>query len=118
MLLYLILILLFYFFYFCFVFNDTATTEIYTYGHTLSLHDALSIAKPPSLLNQVRAGMRRLGMAVRSCAALAQRWTPRNAGTNPVTPISTVRAQFARYALKRNGGSTTACSELDRKSVV
>src|SRR3546814_10843630 len=27
---------------FCF-FNDTATTEIYTYGHTLSLHDALPI---------------------------------------------------------------------------
>src|SRR3546814_14611253 len=23
--------------------NDTATTEIYTYGHTLSLHDALPI---------------------------------------------------------------------------
>src|SRR3546814_19855042 len=27
----------------CFFFNDTATTEIYTYGHTLSLHDALPI---------------------------------------------------------------------------
>src|SRR3546814_12311362 len=26
-----------------FVFNDTATTEIYTYCHTLSLHDALPI---------------------------------------------------------------------------
>src|SRR3546814_1109170 len=26
-----------------FIFNDTATTEIYTYGHTLSLHDALPI---------------------------------------------------------------------------
>src|SRR3546814_8699156 len=26
-----------------FLFNDTATTEIYTYGHTLSLHDALPI---------------------------------------------------------------------------
>src|SRR3546814_5878204 len=25
------------------VVNDTATTEIYTYGHTLSLHDALPI---------------------------------------------------------------------------
>src|SRR3546814_9924008 len=24
--------------------NDTATTEIYTYGHTLSLHDAVPIA--------------------------------------------------------------------------
>src|SRR3546814_15795657 len=27
----------------CFFFNDTATTEIYTYRHTLSLHDALPI---------------------------------------------------------------------------
>src|SRR3546814_19248338 len=27
-----------------FLFNDTATTEIYTYLHTLSLHDALPIA--------------------------------------------------------------------------
>src|SRR3546814_3532254 len=34
-----------------FFFNDTATTEIYTYGHTLSLHDALPIytrqGRPP-----------------------------------------------------------------------
>src|SRR5216110_2950565 len=28
---------------FCFFFNDTATTEIYTSSHTLSLHDALPI---------------------------------------------------------------------------
>src|SRR3546814_3238374 len=28
---------------YCFFFNDTATTEIYTYVHTLSLHDALPI---------------------------------------------------------------------------
>src|SRR3546814_16612097 len=28
----------------CFFFKDTATTEIYTYGHTLSLHDALPIS--------------------------------------------------------------------------
>src|SRR3546814_16578689 len=39
-----------------FFFKDTATTEIYTYGHTLSLHDALPISshlstrptRPPS----------------------------------------------------------------------
>src|SRR3546814_7326531 len=32
-----------------FFFNDTATTEIYTYRHTLSLHDALPISRqePP-----------------------------------------------------------------------
>src|SRR3546814_17960034 len=28
----------------CLFFNDTATTEIYTYGHTLSLPDALPIS--------------------------------------------------------------------------
>src|SRR3546814_19302408 len=38
-------------FFVVFFFNDTATTEIYTYGHTLSLHDALPISmrtgRPP-----------------------------------------------------------------------
>src|SRR3546814_12649197 len=31
-------------FIFFFFFKDTATTEIYTYSHTLSLHDALPIS--------------------------------------------------------------------------
>src|SRR3546814_15099985 len=31
----------------CFFFHDTATSEIYTYLHTLSLHDALPIAHLP-----------------------------------------------------------------------
>src|SRR3546814_8560268 len=31
-----------------FFFNRTATTEIYTYGHTLSLHDARPISAAPS----------------------------------------------------------------------
>src|SRR3546814_19267271 len=30
---------------FCFVFHDTATTVIFTYCHTLSLHDALPISR-------------------------------------------------------------------------
>src|SRR3546814_10851973 len=33
------------------LFNDTATTEIYTYGHTLALHDALPISA------RIRAGV-------------------------------------------------------------
>src|SRR3546814_19117338 len=32
-----------YFIYLIFFFKDTVTTEIYTYGHTLSRHDALPI---------------------------------------------------------------------------
>src|SRR3546814_15074201 len=38
-------------------FKDTATTEIYTYGHTLSLHAALPISS--------RCGTGRYGCAVR-----------------------------------------------------
>src|SRR3546814_4629776 len=34
-----------------FDFNDTATTEIYTYCHTLSLHDALPICPQPRRLS-------------------------------------------------------------------
>src|SRR5213594_1160988 len=40
---YLFLLLFYFFFVFFFFFNDTATTEIYTSVHTLSLHDALPI---------------------------------------------------------------------------
>src|SRR3546814_1194268 len=31
----------------CFFFNDPPTPEIYTYAHTLSLHDALPISRRP-----------------------------------------------------------------------
>src|SRR3546814_10905291 len=36
-----------------FFFNDTATTEIYTYLHTLSLHDALPISAAGGRLDRV-----------------------------------------------------------------
>src|SRR3546814_12673025 len=42
-----------------FFFNDTATTEIYTYCHTLSLHDALPISlrgHPGEVVDQEVAG--------------------------------------------------------------
>src|SRR3546814_16281223 len=40
----------------CFLCNDPATTEIYTYLHTLSRHDALPIL--PSPLASIRSNMR------------------------------------------------------------
>src|SRR3546814_7727126 len=58
-----------------FVFNDTETTEIYTYGHTLSLHDAL----PIYAVDGVAAGREGIGgnagltLAVVSCRAAANR---------------------------------------------
>src|SRR3546814_20354748 len=39
-----------------FFFNDTATTEIYTYGHTLSLHDALPIWAAPTRSRSRKGG--------------------------------------------------------------
>src|SRR3546814_19245051 len=37
--------------FFFFFFNDTETTEIYTYVHSLSLHDALPIYRPGAYLS-------------------------------------------------------------------
>src|SRR3546814_19370197 len=45
----------------CFFFNDTATTEIYTYGHTLSLHDALPISAAPHAARRNHLRTRRQG---------------------------------------------------------
>src|SRR3546814_11921124 len=39
-----------------FFINDTSTTEIYTYCHTLSLHDALPISDPGHLRNRQLVG--------------------------------------------------------------
>src|SRR3546814_18529496 len=69
------------FYCFCFFFNDTATTEIYTYLHTLSLHDALPIfrsisagAGPPAA---VRARMlERASSAIRTVSAERRRGRP------------------------------------------
>src|SRR3546814_4976035 len=57
-----------------FFFNDTATTEIYTYGHTLSRHDALPICER----QLVASGGP--GPAI----AAAQRRIPRADGVPPV----------------------------------
>src|SRR3546814_949278 len=46
-----------------FFFNDTATTEIYTYLHTLSLHDALPIYKIAVFVGSLRAASINLRLA-------------------------------------------------------
>src|SRR3546814_20210702 len=44
-----------------FVLNDTATTEIYTYGHTLALHDALPISGEGALFMAEQLAFQQLG---------------------------------------------------------
>src|SRR3546814_20824885 len=59
-----------------FFFNDTATTELYTYGHTLSLHDALPISRSAALPPDSRPRVR--------YAAAAAEGTARQQGRAPV----------------------------------
>src|SRR3546814_5735519 len=80
---------------FCFVFNDTATTEIYTYLHTLSLHDALPIS----------------GSASRSRRRTAPSAAPRNP-TRPDARRSPRRARGrCRAAARCRYGCTASRSE-------
>src|SRR3546814_16380277 len=68
-----------------FFFNDSATTEIYTYLHTLSLHDALPIS----------AWRRPWNARSRPATAAAQRrlraWPWQTTGHSPRDPVSADR---------------------------
>src|SRR3546814_6969746 len=77
-----------------FFFNETATTEIYTYGHTLSLHDALPISTSFSPARRSRSS------AVRPARILPSR-TAMVAGTAP--PART--AASPRRAVSRLRGA-------------
>src|SRR3546814_19186916 len=60
-----------FFFLYCFCFfNDTSTTEIYTYGHTLSLHDALPIS-PGERVEYSCLGFITLGEVVRRLTGMS-----------------------------------------------
>src|SRR3546814_15967145 len=71
-----------------FFFNDTATTAIYTYGHTLSLHYALPICRR-------RRGRRNI------CPSTRHRSTPcparRIAGGSPCNPAPDIPARSEEH---------------------
>src|SRR3546814_14643286 len=75
---------------YCFFFNDTATIEIYTYLHTLSLHDALPIYAPFSS-------------------------TPRRARATGSRPRSPERSLTATQRLGGSPGSRSPTSGTDRR---
>src|SRR3546814_4244310 len=96
-----------------FFFNDTATTEIYTYGHTLSLHDAL-----PICCGTISASRHGLGCrfdapvnGVTDGAARAAYCSCRRAGSRPRRRRSEehtselqslMRISYAVFCLKKN----------------
>src|SRR3546814_4293312 len=66
-----------------FFFNDTATTEIYTYLHTLSLHDALPILR----CNKCRAGLIVPGQAFHFRTSQAHHPQARGAQKQDFAPV-------------------------------
>src|SRR3546814_20525992 len=79
-----------------FVFNDTATTEIYTYRHTRSLHDALPIFAPSSSgLGKVTVGKSGCGSA---CSGTATR---RRSEEHTSELQSLMRISYAVFCLKK-----------------
>src|SRR3546814_11874971 len=69
------------------LFNATATTEIYTYSHTLSLHDALPICAPAAPAGRARPRRRR---GIRAPAA--PRGRAIRTGARPPAPANRPRS--------------------------
>src|SRR3546814_7149016 len=97
-----------YFVYFFFFFNDTATTEIYTYGHTLSLHDALPIlGERAGAASEITPELRALAVS---------RYTPKTM-VNPPADLrseehtselqSLMRISYAVFCLKKKTKTQT-----------
>src|SRR3546814_3516189 len=96
-----------------FFFNDTATTEIYTSRHTLSLHDALPIfrgsartpterqrngAPPPSPVASPRSARSSRGATTTTCS----RRTPPRSEEHTSELQSLMRISYAVFCLKKN----------------
>src|SRR3546814_8821380 len=105
------------YFFFC---NATATTEIYTYGHTLSLHDALPICR-----------LRRPPAPARTRPARPGRMPRRRAGAGPPARLlrseehtselqSLMRISYAVFCLKkkRKTNNRQYCIELSEHTIV
>src|SRR3546814_1459347 len=96
----------------CFSFNEPATTEIYTYLHTLSLHDALPIlsvhAECRALARCIEARVRHLKRAV---SRHAQSLEMSLAVADSSTPLDTIAAR----SLGGNGGAIL--QSLDTRSL-
>src|SRR3546814_16734113 len=80
----------------CFCFNDAATTEIYTYLHTLSLHDALPICQTHQKPRAERCSTTRQAFTgLRPATLQSKAFT----GLRPARPFS--RRKRTQNALRR-----------------
>src|SRR3546814_13093640 len=78
-------------YYTCFFVNDTATTELYTYLHTLSLHDALPILAARCPPHSLASSSSSLAMTSSFfCTAPCTFSLPRLPSTSPSAPLDTL----------------------------
>src|SRR3546814_10824693 len=90
--------------YWNFFFNDTATTEIYTYGHTLSLHDALPILSRAWRLSTVQIGITLIGILAGafSGATIADTLGDWRSEEHTSELQSLMRISYAVFCMKKN----------------
>src|SRR3546814_19554461 len=84
-------------------FNDTATTEIYTYGHTLSLHDALPIwsALVSTMRNSRRAVLPISSFSAAGSSSPGTCTTTRRSEEHTSELQSLMRISYAVFCLKK-----------------
>src|SRR3546814_10450325 len=99
-------------FFFC---NDTATTEIYTYLHTLSLHDALPIC--PQARDRLELRVRAVLPRMRVRRAIAARMGRRTRRSEEHTSElqSLMRISYAVFCLKKKKNKTQTQNQ-DKKN--
>src|SRR3546814_1265878 len=97
-------------FLFFFCFNDTATTEIYTYGHTLSLHDALPILRQALIHNSAWRGYSYASISGQ-CAARPSQSAPGLDVRWPARCVSGPWATWSRGKPRRLFSGTAGRSE-------
>src|SRR3546814_7810525 len=98
--------------------NDTATTEIYTYGHTLSLHDALPICSTrPRSPRPATRPVRRPGSRQQEGSTPLNLLRPHCRMSAPVAgPEGTNPSQMQREAPRRSEEHTSELQSLMRIS--
>src|SRR3546814_12904273 len=98
-----------------FFFNDTATTEIYTYRHTLSLHDALPIAGMLDRAEQAFESIQDTQFAVPAMRALIRIYESEHDWPRAIEAVKRLRAlvdepvpQLVHYQCERAQAAMSA----------
>src|SRR3546814_20235182 len=102
------------FFLVMFFVNDTATTEIYTYGHTLSLHDALPIY--PQCSGSTGCRLKLKPVPASSSSARYRRRRRYNSRSLSLSESTVTSGSFPRTRLRRTRQAPHIRTKIGRAS--